>query len=182
LIPPKPDQSEEAMLFKAYAFTEYGGPDTQTYLELPVPAPGPGQLLVAVHAAGMNPADWKIRAGYFRAYLDLPVPLVFGNEVAGVVEQVGPGVDRFVVGDEVFGQLPLAGGYAEYAVLSAEEAAAKPANVSFASAATLALAGGTAYSGLNQLGLTGGETLLIIGAGGGVGVAATQLARSRASA
>ncbi len=163
---------------KAYVFTEYGGPQAQTFLDLPKPVPGPGQLLVAVHAAGVNPADWKIRAGYLREFLPLAMPAVFGFEIAGVVEDVGDGVEDFTVGDEVFGDLPGAGGYAEYALLAVQTAARKPAGVSFTDAATLPVAATTAYDGIHQLSLKPGDTLLVNGAGGGVGVAAVQIARS----
>lgn len=162
---------------KAYAFTEYGGPEVQTFVDLPMPVPGPGQLRVAVHAAGVNPVDWKLRAGYLREILPLTLPGVFGTEVSGVVEEVGAGVEGFGVGDEVFGALPLAGGYAEYALLPAGAAAHKPAAVSFTDAAALPVAAATARHGIGELNLKPGDILLVNGAGGGVGVAAVQIAR-----
>lgn len=163
---------------RAYAYTQYGGPETQQFLDLPKPSPGPGQLLVSVRAAGVNPADWKRRAGFRRQSENLEQPVAHGLEVAGIVEEVGPGVEGFAVGDEVFGSVVGGGGYAEYALLSTEQAAHKPASVSYADAATLPVAAATAYDGVHQLDLKPGETLLILGVGGGVGVAAAQIARS----
>src|SRR5262245_16766106 len=163
----------------AFAFTEYGNPQARTFLDLPRPTPGPGQLLVAVRASGVNPIDWKIAAGYLRAYVDLPLPAVFGTEIAGTVEEIGEGVEGFAVGDEVFGRLPLSGGYAEFALISAQSAALKPSGLAAEVAATLPVAGGAGYDGLTQLDLDAGDTLLVVGAGGGVGVATLQIARSR---
>jgi NADPH:quinone reductase-like Zn-dependent oxidoreductase len=161
---------------KAFVFSEYGGPEKQRLVDLPKPVPGPGQLLVRVRAAGVNPVDWKIRAGYMQAVRELELPAVLGVEVAGVVEQAGEGMEEFSVGDEVFGQpVAASGGYAEYALLT-DPTARKPAGVSFTDAATLAVAGATAYDGVHQLGLKPGSTLLINGVGGGVGVAAAQIA------
>ncbi len=161
---------------KAYAFKDYGGPETQALVELPKPVPSAGELLVAVRAAGVNPVDWKYRAGYLREFVPLELPAVFGSELAGVVEQIGEGVDGFAVGDEVFGS-PSTGGYAEYSLLTVAGAARKPAGVSFVDAATLPVAAATAYDGVHQLGLHKGEVLLVNGVGGGVGVAAAQIAR-----
>lgn len=165
---------------RAYVFTEYGGPENQEFADLPDPTPGPSELLIAVRAAGVNPVDWKIRAGYLREFLPLELPAVLGSEAAGVVVEAGKDVDGFVVGDEVFGNVaPGSGGYAEQALLTAAQAAKKPTGVSFTDAATLPIAGATAYDGLIQLNLPAGQTLLINGIGGGVGVAAAQMARDR---
>jgi NADPH:quinone reductase-like Zn-dependent oxidoreductase len=161
---------------KAYVFKEYGGPETQALVDLPKPEPGPGELLVAVRAAGVNPADWKFRAGRMRNFVPLELPAVFGNELSGVVEGLGEGVEGFAVGDEVFGN-PAGGSYAEYSRLPVGSAAHKPAGVSFRVAATLPVAAATAYDGVHQLDLPKGATLLVNGVGGGVGVAAAQIAR-----
>src|SRR5438105_2959546 len=163
---------------KAYGFSAYGGPEVQGFVELAKPVPGPGQLLVAVRAAGVNPVDWKFRAGFLRDFAPLELPAVFGQEVAGVVEAVGPDVEGFAVGDEVFGSV-TGGGYAEYALVPAASAARKPEKVSFTDAAALPVAAATAFDGLAQLDLAEGQTLLITGVGGGVGVAAAQIACSR---
>jgi len=163
---------------RAYGFIEHGGPETEQFFDLPTPEPGPGELLVAVRSAGVNPVDWKVRAGNLPAHAPVDLPAIFGREVAGVVEAVGDGVTGFAIGDEVFGN-SLAGGYAEYAIIPTSLAAHKPAEVSFTDAATLAVAAATAYDGLHQLDLHAGETLLVIGVAGGVGVAVAQLAVAR---
>ncbi|MDQ1535829.1 MAG: hypothetical protein QOE58_222, partial [Actinomycetota bacterium] len=163
---------------KAFVFNEYGGPQVQALVDVPKPASSPGQLVVAVRAAGVNPVDWKIREGYLRDFVPITPPVVPGSELAGVVEEVGEGVEGFATGDEVFGGRML-GAFAEYAVVPADALAPKPPAVSFTTAATLPIAAGAAYDALDQLDLAPGQTLLILGAGGGVGTAATQLARSR---
>jgi NADPH:quinone reductase-like Zn-dependent oxidoreductase len=163
---------------KAFVFNEYGGPQVQSFVDLPKPTAGPGQLLIRVRAAGVNPVEWQLREGYLRGFLDIPLPAVPGSELAGVVEQVGKGVEGFAGGDEVFGG-QLLGAFAEYAVLPAQAVAHKPARVSFVQAATLPNAGGAAYDALQQLDLKAGQKLLVLGADDHVGVAATQIARSR---
>jgi len=164
---------------KAYVFTRYGGPETEALAEVDRPSPGPGEVLVAVRAAGVNPIDWKVRKGYRRpGETDTRTfPAVFGSEVSGTVEEIGAGVDGFAVGDEVFGNA-MAGGYAEYVLLPAAITAHKPAQLSFRDAATLPVAAATAYDGLRQLDLPAGATVLVTGAGGGVGSAALQIARA----
>ncbi|MFJ8357287.1 NADP-dependent oxidoreductase [Streptomyces sp. NPDC093984] len=164
---------------KAYAYTRYGGPETQTFIDADRPGPGPGQLLVAVRAAGVNPVDWKLRSGFRRpGDTGTPsFPVVFGSEVAGIVEEIGEGVTGFAVGDAVFGNT-VTGGYAEYALLPATVSAHVPDGLSLTDAAVLPVAAATAYDGIRQLGLPAGATLLVTGAGGGVGVAAVQIARA----
>jgi NADPH:quinone reductase-like Zn-dependent oxidoreductase len=162
---------------KAYAFTANGGPEVEAFVDLPEQRPGPGELVIAVHAAGVNPVDWKRRNGFpGPAGAPTELPAVFGNEVAGVVTGMGPDVSGFAVGDAVFGN-PLTGGYAEQALLPDGVTAAKPDAVSFTDAATLPVAAATAYDAITQLALPAGATLLVTGVGGGVGVAAAQIAR-----
>lgn len=164
---------------KAYVFTRYGGPETEALVEVDRPVPGPGQILVAVRVAGVNPVDWKQRTGYRRPGEtgERVFPAVLGNEVSGVVEETGDGVEGFAVGDEVFGNT-VAGGYAEYALLPVAVAVRKPAGLSFTDAATLPVAAATAYDGVRQLDLPSGSTVLVTGAGGGVGTAIVQMARA----
>jgi NADPH:quinone reductase-like Zn-dependent oxidoreductase len=165
---------------KAYGFIRYGGPETEALLDLPVPEPGPGELLVRVSAAGVNPADWKVRAGLRRADLPLEPPVALGREVGGVVEEVGSGVSGFAAGDEVVGgTVGSAGGWAEFARVPARFAAHRPSEVAVTDAATLPVAAATAYDAVVQLALQPGATLLVVGAGGGVGLAAVQIARTR---
>lgn len=138
----------------------------------------PGELLVEVRAAGVNPVDWKIRSGMFGNASEGDLPAVLGSEVSGVVRGVGKDVDGFAENDEIFGSVaPGSGAFAEYTLVTAGAAARKPPQVSFNDAATLPVAAATAYDGVTQLGLKEGQTLLINGIGGGVGVAAAQIAR-----
>lgn len=143
-----------------------------------MPTPMPGELLVEVRAAGVNPVDWKIRSGMFGNASEGDLPAVLGSEVSGVVRGVGKDVDGFAENDEIFGTVaPGSGAFAEYTLVTAGAAARKPPQVSFNDAATLPVAAATAYDGVTQLGLKEGQTLLINGIGGGVGVAAAQIAR-----
>ena len=161
---------------KVYVFTDYGGPDNQQLIEREVPQPGPGELGVKVHAAGVNPLDWKIRSGVSGTPRELPAPL--GEEVSGTVTAVGDGVEGFAVGDEVLGLVADgAGGYAEDTVLAAESAVVKPEEISFTDAAVIPIAGATAYAGTHQVELEAGQSVLINGAGGGVGLMAAQIGR-----
>lgn len=161
---------------RAYGFTEVGGPEREAFLDVPEPVPGEGELVVRVRAAGVNPGDWRMREG---AYGDV-APAVLGREVAGPVEAVGPGVEGFGVGDEVFGGCPnMTGGFALLAVVTAGFAAHRPSTVAPENAAVLPVAAGTAHDALVALDLPEGATLLVNGAGGGVGLALVQLARAR---
>lgn len=170
----------------AYGFTEYGGPDTQQFFEIDTPHPGPGQLVVAVRAAGVNPADWKVRIGSRKDTVPVTLPAVLGREVAGVVTAVGDdpaGAHDFRIGDAVFGSTASGfGAYAEYTVVNASGAARKPESVTFEAAATLPVAGGTALDIVEQLAIVDADTVLVVGAGGGVGSAVTQLARATGAA
>ncbi len=164
----------------AYGFETYGGPEVERFLTLPVPDPGEGQLLVRVRASGVNPADHKVRSGLRSGTVPTEFPAVLGREASGVVAAVGEGVEGFAVGDAVFGSTaPTYGSYAEYTVLTAASAARIPAGVGFDAAAVLPVAVATAYDALEQLALGPGDTLLVIGAGGGVGSAACQIACAR---
>ncbi len=163
---------------KAFGYQTNGGPEVQEHLELDMPTPLPDEVLIEVRAAGVNPVDWKMRSGTYGAAAAADLPAVMGNEVAGVVRGVGQDVTRFSVGDEVFGNVaPGSGGYAEFAVMSEQTTAHKPPHLSFTDAAALAVAAATAYDGVTQLDLSAGQTLLVNGVGGGVGVAAAQIAR-----
>jgi NADPH:quinone reductase-like Zn-dependent oxidoreductase len=162
---------------KAVTFAEYGGPEVLQVTEVAEPEPGPGQIRIAVRAAGVNPFDWKVRSGAMREFMPVKFPVVDGREAAGVVDVVGPEVDGVSVGDEVFG-FASGGAAAEKAVLSAW--AAKPAGVSFEEVAGLPVAVETSVRVFNLLGGVGsGDTIVIDGAAGGVGAIAVQLARAR---
>lgn len=164
---------------RAYGFGEYGDSGVQDFFDLPMPEPMARELLVEVRVAGVNPVDWKIRAGHMSEAQPLEFPAVLGSEVSGVVRGVGQDVTGFAVGDEVFGSVARgSGGYAEYTLTSEAATAHKPVHVSFADAVTLTVAGATGYDGVHQLGLERGQVLLINGISGGVGVVAAQIARN----
>jgi NADPH2:quinone reductase len=161
---------------RAYGFTALGGPEREAFLDVPEPVAGEGELLVQVRAAGVNPGDWRLRAG---SYGDV-APAVMGREVAGTVAALGAGVSGFAVGDEVFGGCPaMQGGFAPLARVTAGFAAHRPSDVAPEAAAVLPVAAGTAHDALTALDLPEGATLLVNGAGGGVGVPIVQLARAR---
>lgn len=169
---------------KAYGYTSYGGQETETWLDRPVPTPGPSELVIEVKAAGVNPVDHKIRGGAMANPEATPsFPLVLGVEASGIVVATGSDVTDFAEGDAVLGKTaPEHGSYAEHAVLLASDTTQKPPQVSFVQAAALPVAGGTAWDVLEKVGLAEGETLLINGVGGGVGVIVAQLARDRGAA
>ncbi len=157
----------------------YGGADRFRIGDVEKPSPGSGQLLVRVKAAGVNPVDWKIRKGGMRLVLPARFPLVLGFDVAGVVESVGPEVDRFEPGDAVYAMLDSrhGGGYAEWAVVGQAAAALKPERLSYEEAAAVPLAALTALQALRDRGeMAQGEKVLVNGGSGGVGHFAVQIA------
>jgi NADPH:quinone reductase-like Zn-dependent oxidoreductase len=160
----------------------YGGPEVLVHEEVPIPQPEPGELLVRVKAAAVNPVDWKIREGRLREMLPHRLPLIMGWDVSGVVEAIGPGVTRFRAGNEVFSRPDILrdGTYAEYVVIRESEAAFKPVSVDHLHAAAIPLAGITAWKSLIEAAEVGpGQRVLIHGAAGGVGCFAVQLAKYR---
>ncbi|AXG78566.1 NADP-dependent oxidoreductase [Streptomyces paludis] len=161
---------------RAIVFEKFGGPEVLRPEETPEPHPGPGQVRVAVRAAGVNPIDWKIRRGWMEQAFPTPLPAVPGTEFAGVVDEVGEGVTDLAVGDEVLGW-SATGAYAQYAL--AKNVTVKPAGLGWAEAAALPVAGETAVRVLDALGVRDGETLLLHGAAGSVGAMAAQLAVAR---
>ncbi len=172
---------------KAIVYRQYGGPEVLHLTELGVPKPGPGQVQVRVHATSINAADYRMmRADPFLVRLvnGLFRPTkryVLGKDVAGVVTEIGPGVTRFSVGDDVFGETPMngAGAFAEFTVADERSLARKPGALSFEEAGAVPLAGTTALQALRDLGqVTAGDRVLIVGAGGGVGLFAVQIARA----
>src|SRR5580692_11666643 len=155
---------------KAVRFSQFGGPEVLEIVDLPDPHPGPGQVRIAVRAAGVNASDWKKRQGL----MDPELPQTLGYEAAGVVDELGEGVADVAVGDRVFGFSAEGAAQAELAVLSWY--APIPPSLDFAGAAALPAAVETATRALDQLGVGSGSTLLINGASGSVGSAAVQLA------
>lgn len=162
---------------KAIRVHEFGGPEVLRLEEVSTPQPGPGEVLVRMHAAGVNPVETYIRAG---KYARLPeLPYTPGNDGAGVLEQVGSGVTEFKSGDRVYTAGSLSGTYAEFALCKKQQVHPLPANVSFAQGAAVGTPYATAYRGLLQRAVAKrGETVLVHGASGGVGTAAVQLARA----
>ncbi|TWE22678.1 NADPH:quinone reductase-like Zn-dependent oxidoreductase [Prauserella muralis] len=158
----------------------YGGPDELRLGEHPDPKVAPGEVLVRVKAAGVNPVDWKIGAGYLDAVMEVRFPLIPGWDISGVVEAVGLDVDEFAVGDEVIGyirkdQVEL-GAYAELVAANVRLLAHKPAALDWPQAAGLPLAGLTAHQSLRRVQVGKDDTVLVHAAAGGVGSLATQLA------
>ncbi len=164
---------------QALTVSEFGAPPTLT--DLPHPKAGPGEILVKISAAGVNPLDRSIAEGRMQAMMPATFPLILGADLAGVVEAVGEGTSRYSPGDEVFGQLlisPLgsAGTYAEYVAVTQDAPLARvPSNLDATIAASLPTAGGAALDVVDALGPLAEKTVLIVGAAGAVGSFATQL-------
>ena len=167
---------------KAVQFHAYGDPEVLVLEEVAPPQAGSGEVLVRVRAAGVNPLDWKVRAGHVKAWLQHQLPLIPGWDVSGVVEAVGPGVSAFKQGDEVFGMLDFLrnGAYAEYVVAETQNLALKPGSLDHIQAGAVPLAALTAWQALFEVAaLKSGQTVLIHAAAGGVGHFAVQFAKWR---
>lgn len=170
---------------RAVVMSGAGGPEVLKPQSVPVPVPRKGQVLIRVYAAGVNPIDWKLRQdpAYFGG--TARNALIPGLDIAGVIEQVGPGSGAFKPGDKVFSTLDLSaesglnGGYAHFVVVAADRVVAKPASMSFAEAAGIGVAGVTGTRAIIETRVAAGDRVLITGAAGGVGSAAVQLARAR---
>jgi len=165
---------------KAIRLHSHGGPDVLVMEEMPRPQVGAGEVLIRVHAAGVNPLDWKVRAGHVRAWLEHSLPLIPGWDVSGVVEALAPDVTAFKIGDEVYGMLDFLrdGAYAEYVATRTLNLAFKPSSIDYTQAAAVPLASLTAWQSLFEVaGLKSGQTVLIHGAAGGVGHFAVQFAK-----
>src|SRR6202046_4390484 len=161
----------------AIVMTGYGPPEVLEWAQIPLTEPGEGQIRIQVKAAGISPTDLALRAGYLKADIPLPPNAVLGYEAAGTVDAVGPGVTGTSAGDGVTAMLFSLGGYAEYVVASIWTR--KPDTVSWIDAAALPSSAEAAVGVLRQLNVTSGETLLLFGGGGSVGIIATQLAVAR---
>jgi NADPH:quinone reductase-like Zn-dependent oxidoreductase len=159
---------------KAAQFSRYGGPEVLHVVDLPDPHPGPGQVRITVHAAGISGSDWKLRQGVLS--FGAPLPQTTGGDVAGVVDEVGEGVTDVAVGDRVFGMADT-GAAAELALMTIR--AVIPPSLGFIDAAGLPAALETATRALDQLGVSRGSTLFVNGASGGIGSTAIQLATAR---
>jgi alcohol dehydrogenase len=165
---------------KAFVLKRYGGPDAAELCDVAMPRPDAGDVLVRVHAAGLNPVDFKTREGKLRIVQRYPLPTVMGNEFAGVVEACGSGAARFKPGDRVFARVPKdrMGAFAEYVAVPEHVLAAMPSTIDFDAAAAIPLAGLTALQALrDELHLQPGSKVFIPGGAGGVGTFAIQIAK-----
>jgi NADPH:quinone reductase-like Zn-dependent oxidoreductase len=160
----------------AVRFDEYGDIDVLHVVEVPRPVPGAGQVLVRVKTAGINPGEANIRRGLLHAMWPATFPSGQGSDLAGVVDEVGPGVTRFAIGDEVLGFVDTRSSHAELVVVDVENLVTRPANVPWEVAGSLFVVGTTAYAALRAVELKPGETLVVTAAAGGVGSVAVQLA------
>jgi NADPH:quinone reductase-like Zn-dependent oxidoreductase len=185
LVRPAPEAQtrEPSKLMKAILCPRYGPPDVLQLKEVEKPVPVEGRVLVKIHAASANPADYHPMRGAFmirviaRSGLRRPKDPKFGTDIAGRVEAIGNNVTRFQPGDEVFGVCP--GAFAEYGSAREDRLALKPANISFEQAAAIPIAALTALQGLRDKGhIKSGQKVLVNGAGGGVGTFAVQIAKS----
>ena len=161
---------------KAVRFDEYGGIEVLEVRDVPRPEPGPGQVLVAVRAASINPSEAAIRAGRVRDIFPATFPSGEGSDLAGVVEEVGADVTGVAVGEEVIGFTNNRASHAEYVLVETANLTAKPAAVPWEVAGALFVAGVTGVATVRAVAPTVGEAVVIAGAGGGVGVFAVQLA------
>ncbi len=168
---------------KAIQFDRYGGPEVLRVSDgLEKPRLNPGQVLVEIHVSGLNAIDWKIRMGYFKSLTTLRFPVTAGSDVSGVVTDLGEGVQRFAVGDEVFGSAIVLGGgsgaLAEFAAVNADNIAHKPEALPFTDAGAMPLVGVSALQALeDHIRLRNGQNILIHGGAGGIGHIAIQLAK-----
>jgi len=162
---------------KAVRFSEYGGVDVLNVVDVPTPEPGPGQVLVQVKAAGINPGEAKIRDGMLHSRWPATFPSGEGSDLAGVVAALGLDEAAFAVGDEVIGWTDNRASHAEYAVVEAQNLTPKPAGVPWQVAGSLFVAGATAWAAVHAVRAGQGDTVVVAGAAGGVGSIAVQLAR-----
>ena len=162
---------------KAVRFDAYGGIDVLKVVDVPRPVPGPGQVLVQVKAAAINPGEGKIRAGLLDALWPATFPSGQGSDLAGIVAETGPGSTGVSFGDEVIGFTDNRASQAEYVVVEKRNLTAKPAGLPWVVAGSLYVAGATAYAAVRAVTLTDGDTVAVSGAAGGVGSLAVQLAR-----
>jgi NADPH:quinone reductase-like Zn-dependent oxidoreductase len=162
---------------RAVRFDHYGGIDVLNVVDVPQPEPGPGEVLVRVRAAGINPGEAKIREGLLHEQWPATFPSGQGSDLAGVVARTGPGVTGFAAGDDVIGFTDNRASHAEYVVTEAENLTPRPPAVAWEAAGGLKVAGATAFAAVRAVTLAEGDTVVVSGAAGGVGSIAVQLAR-----
>jgi NADPH:quinone reductase len=162
---------------KAIRVHQFGGPEVLKLEEIPTPQPAAGQVLVRVHAAGVNPYDTYMRTGTYA--IKPPLPYTPGSDAAGVVETIGRGAEKVKAGDRVYVARTISGAYAEYALTTEDQVHPLPAQISYSQGAGIWVPYGTAYHALRQCAdARAGQKVLIHGASGGVGIAAVQIARA----
>ncbi|MEU4252303.1 NADP-dependent oxidoreductase [Amycolatopsis sp. NPDC026612] len=162
---------------RAIRFDEYGGVDVLRVEDVPRPAPGPGQVLVGVRAAGINPGEAAIRQGFMHERWPATFPSGQGSDFAGVVTELGEGVEEIAVGDEVIGWVDTRSSHADFVVAEAENLTPRPDGVPWEVAGSLFVAGTTAYAAVRAVYPREGETVVVSGAAGGVGSLVVQLAK-----
>ncbi len=162
---------------KAVKFEKYGGVDVLNIVEIATPVPGPGQVLVRMKAAGINPGEAGIREGKFAQQWPTTFPSGEGSDFAGIVEEVGKEVSGVAKGDPVIGFSNERSSHAEFIAVAADQVVPRPAGVSWEQAGALFVAGTTAYAAVKAVSLKPGDTVVVSGAAGGVGSIAVQLAR-----
>lgn len=167
---------------QAVRFDEYGGIDALYVAEVDRPTPAPGQVLVRVKAAGINPGEAAIREGVFDGVWPATFPSGQGSDLAGVIEELGDGVGGFSVGDEVIGFVNTRSSHAEFVLVEAGDLVHRPGNVPWKAAGALFVAGTTAYAAVRAVSVGEGDTVVVSGAAGGVGSLAVQLARNTGAA
>jgi NADPH:quinone reductase-like Zn-dependent oxidoreductase len=163
---------------RAVKFDKYGGLDVLHVVDVERPTAGPAKVLVRVKAAGINPGEASIRKGLFADRWPSTFPSGQGSDLAGIIEEIGPGVANVAVGDEVIGFTNDRSSQAEFVVVESGNLVRRPANVSWEQAGALFVAGTTAYAAVRSVNLNAGDTVVVSGAAGGVGSIAVQLARN----
>jgi len=163
---------------RAVKFDHYGGPEVLQVVDVPRPVPGPGQVVVKVKAAGINPGEISIRKGVFAERWPAKFPSGQGSDFAGVIEETGSWVTKVAVWDEVIGFTHERASQAEFVVVDAGNLVPRPAKVSWEQAGGLFVAGTTAFAAVRAVNLKPGDTVVVSGAAGGVGTIAVQLARN----
>jgi NADPH2:quinone reductase len=166
---------------RAFVLARFG--DGGSVQEVQEPQPAEGEVRIRVHAASVNPVDWKTGKGYLKDYAEHHFPLILGQDATGVIDRVGTGVQGFAVGDEIYGGVGKSffgnGTFAELATMSASTIAPKPASIDHVVAASLPVAALTALTAIEAAQVDAGQTVLVVGASGGVGSFAVQMAHLR---
>lgn len=169
-------KSAQKKVMQAIQLHNYGGPEQLILTQIPIPEPKENQVLIRIHAAGINPYEWKFREGYFKEVHPVKLPVTPGIEAAGTVASIGAGVTKFKVGQEVYGH--VMGSYAEYSISTENQIFHKPSQLSFEEASAIPVGTQTAWSVLFDISmLKTGEKVLIHGGAGSVGLFAVQLAK-----